>query len=95
MLLSHWKQRKEKKYYLFGMGSDFRKLKYPYVWYDILHVCEVLSRLPFVDDVLFRPVTPVSPSGPPMTNFPVALMWNFVRASTYFPHTGLMTCSMI
>jgi hypothetical protein len=48
MLLGHWEQRKERKYYLFGMGSDFRKLKYPYVWYDILHVTEVLSRLPFV-----------------------------------------------
>lgn len=48
MLLGHWEQRMERKYYLFGMGSDFRKLKYPFVWYDILHVCEVLSRFSFV-----------------------------------------------
>jgi hypothetical protein len=48
MLLGHWEQRKERKYYLFGMGSDFRKLKYPFIWYDILHVTEVLSRFPFV-----------------------------------------------
>jgi hypothetical protein len=26
------------------MGNDFRKLKAPLVWYDILHLTEVLSR---------------------------------------------------
>jgi hypothetical protein len=48
MLLGHWARRVEVKYYLFGVGSDFRKLKYPFVWYDILHVADVLSRYPFV-----------------------------------------------
>ena len=48
MLLSHWERRGEQKYYLFGIGTDFRKLKYPFMWYDILHVADVLSRLPFV-----------------------------------------------
>ncbi|GAB4533126.1 MAG: hypothetical protein Kow0063_14620 [Anaerolineae bacterium] len=55
MLLDHWEQRGERKMFLFGIGSDFRKLKYPYVWYDILHVLEVLSRFPFVhSDPRFR-----------------------------------------
>jgi len=44
MLLKHWQFRTEKKYYLFGIGTDFKKIKYPYVWYDILHVIEVLSK---------------------------------------------------
>lgn len=48
MLLRHWQRQKETKYYLFGVGSDFRKLKYPFVWYDILHVVEVLSRFPYI-----------------------------------------------
>jgi hypothetical protein len=48
MLLGHWQRQKEVKYYLFGVGSDFRKLKYPFVWYDILHVVEVLSRFPYI-----------------------------------------------
>ena len=48
MILGHWQIRKEKKYYLFGMGTDFSKLKYPFIWYDILHVVDVLSRFPFV-----------------------------------------------
>jgi len=26
------------------MGTDFRKLKVPFVWYDLLHVLDVLSR---------------------------------------------------
>jgi hypothetical protein len=48
MLLSHWQNQGERKFYLFGIGTDFRKLKYPFVWYDLLHVVEVLSRFPFV-----------------------------------------------
>jgi hypothetical protein len=48
MLLHHWEVRAAQKYYLFGMGSDFRKLKYPFIWYDILNVVDVLSRFPFV-----------------------------------------------
>jgi len=48
MLLWHWEHQTERKVYLFGIGTDFRKLKYPFVWYDILHVVDVLSRFPFV-----------------------------------------------
>ncbi len=48
MLLSHWERRTESKFYMFGIGTDFCKLKYPFVWYDILHMVDVLSRFPFV-----------------------------------------------
>lgn len=48
MLLEHWAQRHASKFYLFGVGTDFRKLKYPFVWYDILHVADVLSQFRFV-----------------------------------------------
>ena len=55
MLLNHWERRADTKYYLFGVGSDFRKLKYPFVWYDILHLADVLSRCRFVHaDPRFR-----------------------------------------
>jgi len=50
MLMHHWEIRQEKKFYLFGMGTNFLKLKYPFVWYDILHVVDVLSRFPWVYD---------------------------------------------
>lgn len=46
MLLNHWVHRGEVKHYLFGIGTDFRKLKYPFIWYDLLHVLDVLSRFP-------------------------------------------------
>jgi hypothetical protein len=48
MLLHHWEHQNERKLFLFGIGTDFRKLKYPFVWYDVLHVADVLSRYPFV-----------------------------------------------
>jgi hypothetical protein len=48
MLLWHWEHQTERKIYMFGIGTDFRKLKYPFVWYDILHVVDVLSRFSFV-----------------------------------------------
>ena len=44
MLLRHWEHQGDRKLFMFGIGTDFRKLKYPYVWYDLLHVVEVLSR---------------------------------------------------
>ncbi len=47
MLLGHWERQAERKIFLFGIGTDFRKLKYPFVWYDILHVIDVLSCFPF------------------------------------------------
>lgn len=47
MLLQHWARRGEWRPYLFGIGRDFGKLKYPFVWYDMLHVTDVLSRFPF------------------------------------------------
>ena len=55
VLLSHWEHQTERKLYMFGIGSDYRKLKYPFVWYDILHVVDVLSHFSFVHaDPRFR-----------------------------------------
>lgn len=49
-LLNLWVRRKERKPYLFGMGTDFAKLKAPLIWYDILHVLDVLSQFPWLRD---------------------------------------------
>ena len=43
-ILDHWEHQKDYKLKMFGIGTDFRKLKYPFVWYDVLHVADVLSR---------------------------------------------------
>lgn len=49
-ILRLWEQRQERKPYLFGMGADFAKLKAPLIWYDILHVLDVLSQFPWLRD---------------------------------------------
>lgn len=43
-LLTLWHQSSERHPYMFFMGTDFRKLKVPLVWYDLIHVLDVLSR---------------------------------------------------
>ncbi|MCG7844868.1 MAG: hypothetical protein MIO90_05500 [Methanomassiliicoccales archaeon] len=47
-LLSLWKESRERHPYMFFMGTDFRKLKLPFVWYDILSVADALSHCGWV-----------------------------------------------
>ena len=49
-LFNLWEIRREKKPFLFAMGTDFQKLKAPLIWYDILHVLDVLTRFPWLRD---------------------------------------------
>ena len=49
-LLGLWERRKERRPYLFAMGSDFARLKGPLVWYDILHVLDVLAQFAWLHD---------------------------------------------
>jgi hypothetical protein len=48
MLLDQWSNRRDSRPYLFKMGTDFCKLKAPFIWFDLLHVLDVLSRFPRV-----------------------------------------------
>jgi hypothetical protein len=43
-VLHHWENREKQKLFLFGVGTDYKKLKFPFVWYNLLHVLEVVSR---------------------------------------------------
>ncbi len=43
-LLDLWEKSRVQHPYMFYMGTDFRKIKAPFVWYDILHVLDVLSQ---------------------------------------------------
>ncbi|MCG3218462.1 MAG: hypothetical protein KAR35_05625 [Candidatus Heimdallarchaeota archaeon] len=45
-VLQLWDERTTRKPYMFGMGTDFKKLKAPSFWYDILHLAEVLTSIP-------------------------------------------------
>jgi hypothetical protein len=43
-LLNLWNESETRHPYMFYMGTDFRKLKVPLVWYDLVHVLDVLTR---------------------------------------------------
>ena len=45
-LLDLWENSLKEHPYLFYMGTDFRKTKVPFVWYDLMHVLDVLSQFP-------------------------------------------------
>ncbi len=47
-LLGLWQDSLTRHPYIFYMGHDFRKLKAPFVWYDLLHVLEVLTQFPWL-----------------------------------------------
>lgn len=47
-LLSLWQNSLEQHPYMFYMGTDFRKLKAPSCWYDIVSVAGVLSKYKFI-----------------------------------------------
>jgi hypothetical protein len=47
-LLHLWSTSLNEHPYIFFMGTDFRKLKVPFIWYDLLHALEVLSHFSWV-----------------------------------------------
>lgn len=47
-LLNLWENSLEKHPYIFYMGNDFRKLKIPFVWYDLMHVLQILTQFPWI-----------------------------------------------
>ncbi len=54
-ILTLWSESQEKHPYMFYMGTDFRKLKAPAIWYDIVSVVDCLSKYDFVkSDPRFR-----------------------------------------
>ncbi len=49
-LLNLWENSLSQHPYMFFMGTDFRKLKAPSIWYDIVSVAGVLSKYEFARD---------------------------------------------
>jgi len=47
VILSLWENSLERHPYMFYMGTDFRKLKAPAIWYDIVSVANCLSRFEY------------------------------------------------
>jgi len=49
-LCTLWTESMKSHPYIFYMGNDFRKLKAPLIWYDIVHVLDVLSRFKYAKE---------------------------------------------
>jgi hypothetical protein len=43
-----WQQSDILHPYMFFMGTHFSKLKIPFIWYDLVHVLDELSRFPWL-----------------------------------------------
>ena len=83
-LLGLWERSRTDHPYIFSMGTDFRKPKLPWIWYDIVHVAEVLSRCPGIGkDKRFKAMLGVleSAAGPrgyvPSTVYLAFKDWDF------------------
>ena len=76
-ILTLWEQRKEKRPYLFAMGADFSKLKVPLIWYDILHVTDVLTQIPMAleDQRLQEMIEVVSQKADDIGRFTAESIW--------------------
>ena len=97
-LLAAWEQSAARHPYMFFMGTDFRKLKAPGLWYDILHVADVLSRFPRArGDTRFRDMLGVlrakaRPDGSfvPESVYQPYKAWDFGQKKEPSPWIGLV-----
>lgn len=56
-LLNLWEKSKQLHPYMFYMGTDFKKLKAPLIWYDILNLADTLSNFDFIrNDKIFAEI---------------------------------------
>ncbi|XUW99393.1 MAG: hypothetical protein TUN42_05700 [Dehalogenimonas sp.] len=76
-LLSLWTESRNRHPYMFYMGTDFRKLKAPFIWYDLLHVLDVLSRFPWLrdDPRLEEAISVLESKADPEGRFTVESVW--------------------
>lgn len=76
-LLDLWQNSLTQHPYIFYMGNDFRKLKVPLVWYDLMHVLDVLSRFPWLrdDSRLLEMVAILQEKADPQGRFTVESVW--------------------
>ncbi len=76
-LLGLWDQRAERRPYLFAMGTHFARLKAPFVWYDLLHVAEVLTQMPWLreDRRLQEVVEALAPKADEAGRFKAESVW--------------------
>jgi hypothetical protein len=56
-LLNLWEKSEQLHPYMFFMGTDFRKLKAPLIWFDIIHFADTFSNFQYaINDHRFREI---------------------------------------
>lgn len=77
-LLTLWSESMQRHPYMFYMGTDFRKLKVPLVWYDLVHVLDVLSCFPWLahDARLNDMLTLLKGKADPQGRFTLESVWS-------------------
>jgi hypothetical protein len=81
-LLVFWQRSREWHPYMFYCGTDFRKLKAPLVWYDLLHALDVLSQCPWLlSDPRFQQMkTVLAEKANPQGRFQAESVWQAWQA---------------
>ncbi len=76
-ILKLWCESSSRHPYMFFMGTDFRKLKVPLVWYDLVHVLEVLSMFSWLknDPRLIEMVALLKSKADPQGCFTLESIW--------------------
>jgi len=76
-LLTLWENSHTEHPYLFYMGSDFRKMKAPFIWYDLAHVLDTLTRFSWLrnDPRLLDMLDVLQSKADPQGRFTVESVW--------------------
>lgn len=77
LFLSLWTESNLRHPYMFFMGTDFRKLKVPFIWYDLIHLLEVITKFPWVrnDDRLKELMESLMDKADPQGRFTLGSIW--------------------
>jgi hypothetical protein len=77
-VLTLWSGSQSQHPYMFFMGTDFRKLKVPLIWYDLIHVLDVLSRFEWLrkDKRLLGMLAVLRAKADDQGRFTVESVWN-------------------
>ncbi len=76
-LLTLWDNSQTEHPYLFYMGTDFRKIKAPFIWYDITHFLDILTRFSWIrnDSRLLDMLDVLKSKADPQGRFTVESVW--------------------
>ncbi|MFA6482836.1 MAG: hypothetical protein WCW62_09680 [Bacteroidales bacterium] len=102
-LLDLWENSLTRHPYMFFMGTDFRKLKAPLIWFDILHVLDTLSKFRFaIHDKRFIEMAKVmeSKATPAGTFIPESIWkawegWEFGQKKEASPYLTMLICRIL